>query len=53
MDLTMLRQETRPGTTSHHTVLSLVTGPVGVLIASCGLAGAFLYACADLVTRLG
>ena len=51
MDLTMLRQETRPQ--SHHTVLSVVTGPVGVLAASCALAGGFLYAVADLVTRLG
>ncbi len=53
MDLTMLRQETRPAPTSHHTVLSVVTGPFGVLTVSCVLAGGFLYAVADLVSRLG
>jgi hypothetical protein len=56
MDLTMLRQETRPRTTSQHPVVSVasvLTGPVGILVASCALAGGFLYAVADLVTRLG
>jgi hypothetical protein len=53
MDLTMLRQETRTGTTSHRTTLSVLTGPLGVLVASCALAGGFIYAVADLVTRLG
>jgi len=53
MDLTLLRQETRPSPPPHRTVLSVVTGPVGVLAVSCALAGGFLYAVADLVTRLG
>ena len=53
MDLTMLRQDTPPATTPRRPLLSVVTGPAGVLVASCALAGVFLYAVADLVTRLG
>lgn len=34
-------------------MLSVSTGPVGVLVASCALAAGFLVAVADLVTRLG
>jgi hypothetical protein len=57
MDLTLLRQETRTtsydGITVRRSVFSRVTGPAGVLVASCALAGVFLAAVADLVSRLG
>jgi len=53
MDLTLHRQDERRERRTPVPALPSPTGPAGVLVASAGLAAAFVFALSDLIARLG
>ncbi|MEI8057556.1 MAG: hypothetical protein WCI29_09130 [Actinomycetes bacterium] len=55
MDLTLLRRTERsmPLASRNSAIVQAASGPVGVLVASSGLAAGFVYLVSDLVTRIG